>query len=169
MSKVYDNGTMRTATAEEEQNINMNLGGGTGRFELLDSLTISEEIRQKVFTLPDNYDELFIVVEGIKGTLNGQLQVNPKNTLNETKYYNIADVLSPTDGKSFYIYLLRNTERNYRIRFCRNNFNQSPFELCFNFSSMNYKDKLKQVTVGTNTGNVIIGGTIKIYGRNIKE
>lgn len=28
MSKVYDNGTMRTATAEEEQKININIGGG---------------------------------------------------------------------------------------------------------------------------------------------
>lgn len=162
MSKVYDNGTMRTATAEEEQNINMNIGGGTSRFELVHDFEIDAPFTSKSFNL-DGYDELVVEVIATgsvsqnmwmqiwSGTNNASVSVTNFFTTSERRELIRFFRLAPN------LFEVGLTGQVQGLRDCKLN------------NIDNYKDKLTKVTIGITGANTIVSGRIKIYGRNIKE
>lgn len=162
MSKVYDNGTMRTATAEEEQNINMNIGGGTDRWELVDTKTITEDTGEYICTFDSKkYDDVLIVLKNLNGTKKcaaqirfkyGQYYYTANSTAITLEGLQDLNVVEKFEKVVEGLYLVENiaTTTTNTINFINNNV---------------LGEKIDSVRVNATAGFYLTSGTIQIYGK----
>lgn len=167
MNKVFDNGTMRDATTQEQQEINMNLGGGTGRYELIKEITVEENTHQFVLRDLSGYDEILIEAVDVLAD-----EAKPLNLYtycgSNTAGIGDAGTLSTTTPLSLLAEYLRKTENVWTRYYSTANkvtYLKQP-------SITNYDEKINQVDIICGKyfdTSKFTQGTFRIYGRNIKE
>lgn len=138
------------------------MGGGTSRFELIQKFTIDEPISNYEINF-DGYDELYILLEGVKGTNNASL-VYHFTVGNQTNYPSQSNFFSDTTAKTIAIELNRKTESD----FLRNYYGALSSNSRVSVSNIDsYDSKITKLKVGTTSTAQMTEGTIKIYGRNL--
>ncbi len=162
---MYDNGTMRDATTEEQTNINTKLGGGSSRFELIYTGSISTP----TYRLPiavDDYDEIYVEITEIQGEGNLVLQPTIASTTTTTTT-RLLNFLTNTD-KTVKCLWQRITENNYLVSHMASG-GISGTNITEISNNDNYKNKISKLTVTTGTSEKqITKAQIKLYGRNMK-
>lgn len=166
MGKIDDNGTMRDPSTEEQTSIDNKIGGGTGRFELIDSVNISESI-YRIPRVINNYDELFIDISEVQGTGNLVVQAKVGSTTTTTRLVNF---LSSSD-KSAQVLLQRVSESFYLITtYGTGTTTTISFVAVAEPDSVSYDDKINALIISTGAAaNLFTKGKIKIYGRMLNN
>ncbi len=166
MSKVYDNGTMRTATAEEEQNINMNIGGGTDRWELVDTKTITEDTSEYVYTFDsEKYDDVLVVGTDVSGTNRMNISARIKAGQYRTNISGNAITFSGTSALSiFYKFVRELAELYYTYTYKSSDITTIILPQLITNSAYIGK-KIESVRINASPGDFITGGTFRIYGK----
>lgn len=161
MSKVWEDEVIRDADTTEQTDIEKN-GGGSSRFELIDTVNISEGI-SRIPRVIDNYDELFISISEIQGT--GNLAIQAKVGTTTTR---LTNFLTNTD-KDAQILLQRVSEGYYLITsYGSGTTTTNNFVAVADLDNVSYDDKIVALIVTTGvSSNLITKGKIKIYGRNL--
>ena len=143
------------------------LGGGTGRFELIDTINISESI-YRIPRVINNYDELFIDISEVQGT--GNLVVQAKLGTTTTTTTRLINFLSSSD-KAAQILLQRVSEGFYLITAYGTGTTTSiNFVAVAEPDSVSYDDKINALIITTGVAaNLFTKGKIKIYGRMLNN
>lgn len=162
MSKVFDNNIERDATQQETADISKK-GGGTGRFELIQSGTIEDTIR-KAITI-GNYDEVYIVLENLtgSGTLVAQIQVETTTTTTTR----LTNFLTST-AKYLKCKVERLIPSDFYITYNGTGINTTPqISPLVTSEGITYDHKIQKVVIAcSGEDSVISTCTYKIYGRN---
>ena len=164
MSKVYDNGTMRTATAEEEQNINMNIGGGTDRWELVDTKTITEDTSEYVYTFDsEKYDDVLVVGTDVRGTNRMNISARVKVGQYRTNISGNSITFSGTSALSIFYKFVRELAELY---YTYTSFSTTTITIPQLITNSAYiGKKIENVRINASSGDYITSGTFMIYGK----
>ena len=162
--KILDNGTMRTATAEEEQNINMNIGGGTDRWELVDTKTITEDTSEYVYTFDsEKYDDVLVVGTDVSGTNRMNISARVKVGQYRTNIPGSAITFSGTSGLSIFYKFVRELAELYYTYTSSGTTTITLPQLITNSGFVGRK--IESVRINASSGDSIISGTFRIYGK----
>lgn len=137
------------------------MGGGTTRFELIESGTIEGLYRKAI--LINNYDELFIECEKIQGVGNLVFQLSIGTATVTTRFSNF---LTDTD-KTCNVLCERLTPVKYLNTNKGTGVNVVTDYITLT-SNATYEDKISKLVISTGVNaNLITSCNYKIYGRNL--
>ncbi len=111
----------------------------------------------------DGFDDIFVKIEGLKGTSGGNIKVQFKTNPTSNNYnfgYNYANFLA-SSARTYYGGFERALYNYWKVSIHSN----YTFYIKDNYSS-NYRSKINKLRVATDSPNKITEATISIYGRN---
>ncbi len=139
------------------------MGGGTSRFELVESGTIENTTRKPIVV--DGYDEVYVVLDNLTGNGNFVIQPSVGTTTTSTRLNNFL-----TDTAKYVKSLhQRITATDFLITYNATSVNNtSSLTSVSTPEGITYDDKTTKITFAcTGTDSIIATGNYKIYGRNL--
>lgn len=162
MSKVYEDGIERNPTADEQVDINRP-GGGTSRFEVVASGTITNTNRESITF--SGYDELYVVMDNLTGSGNLVMQIQVESTTTTTRLNNFLT----STAKYVKNIIQRISEIDFLTIYNATSVNTAlVLTPLATPDGITYDNKIVKLVIGsTGTDSIIASGNYKIYGRNL--